>query len=148
MANSELNECLNLRDVIESFSPFTDVEHALLLTYNFEGDYIEDQERGLLQLIWQRNCPNPLVIRDGKAILAEKRSHNYSVFNATYSRRTFHPKLLFLLSNSEALALIGSANLTHGGLAKNLELSCEYRLTIPADHIIFSRRYINISKII
>lgn len=135
MVNSELNASLNLREVIESFSPYEDVEHALLLTYNFEGPYIEDQERGLMQLIWQRNCPNPLVIRDSKAILAEKHkkcekhSLSYSVVNATYSRRTFHPKLLLLLSKSEASAVIGSANLTRGGLAKNLEFSCEYRLT-------------------
>ena len=129
MTNSELNGKLNLRDVIESFSPHADIQHALLLTYSFEGSYIEDQEQGLLQLIWQRDCTNIIVIRDCKAIIARKQSHRYNVVNASYSSRIFHPKLILLLSKSEALAIIGSANLTHGGLAKNLELSCEYHLT-------------------
>lgn len=124
-----LNAEINLRTVIDTFAPEDDIRHALFLTYTFDGGILEDVDRGLLDLLWRRNCENVLVVRDGKAILAEKRSHRYSVINAAYSRRTFHPKLMLLLTSSEVLAAIGSANLTRGGLENNLELVGVYRLT-------------------
>lgn len=129
MNSKALNAELNLRTVIETFAPQDDVRHALFLTYNFDGEVLEDAERGLLEVLWQRNCENALVVRDGKALLTEKRSHRYSVINAAYSRRTFHPKFMLLLAPSEMLAVIGSANLTRGGLERNLELGGVYRLT-------------------
>lgn len=124
-----LDAVLNLRNVVENFSPNDDIRHALLLTYNFDGQFLEDPERGLLETLWQRNCTNVLIVRDGKAVIEEKRSHRYSAVNAAYSMGTFHPKLLLLISESEALAAVGSANLTRGGLEKNLELTCVYSLT-------------------
>jgi hypothetical protein len=124
-----LNATLNLRTVIENFAPGDDVRHALLLTYNFDGVFLEDAERGLLEILWQRDCENVLVVRDGKAMLSEKRSHRYSVINAAYSTRTFHPKLMLLIALSEVLAVVGSVNLTRGGLEGNLELAGVYQLT-------------------
>jgi hypothetical protein len=119
----------NLRSEIESFAEHEDVRHALMLTYNFDGPFIEDTDRGLLEVLWRRNCTNIVVVRDGKAVRAEKRSHRYRVVNAAYSTRTFHPKLLLLLSSSEVFAAVGSANLTRGGLETNLELVNTYRLS-------------------
>jgi hypothetical protein len=119
----------NLQSEIENFAPHEELRHALLLTYNFDGPFIEDPERGLLEALWRRNCTNVLVVRDGKAVLAEKRSHRYRVVNAAYSRQTFHSKLLLVLSSSEVLAAVGSANLTRGGLETNLELTNIYCLT-------------------
>ncbi len=124
-----LNATMNLRDAIENFAPHETVGHALLLTYNFDGLFLEDSERGLLEALWMRNCVNTLVVRDGKAVLSEKRSHRYSIVNAAYSTQIFHSKLLLLLSASEAMAVIGSANLTRGGLENNLELASVYSLT-------------------
>ncbi|GIK36910.1 MAG: hypothetical protein BroJett011_07430 [Chloroflexota bacterium] len=124
-----LNAEVNLRTVVETFAPEEDIHHALFLTYGFDGEMIEDAERGPLEMIWWRNCENILVLRDGKAVLTEKQSHRYSVINAAYSRRTFHPKLMLLLTPSEVLVGLGSANLTRGGLENNLELVNIYRLT-------------------
>ncbi len=122
---------INLFGEIENFAPHEDVRHALLLTYNFDGPFIEESERGLLDVLWRRNCTNILVVRDGRAVVAEKgkQSHRYAVVNAAYSKRTFHPKLVLLLSSSEILAAVGSANLTRGGLETNLELVNIYRLS-------------------
>ena len=119
----------NLQSEIENFAPHEELRHALLLTYNFDGPFIEDPERGLLEALWRRNCTNVLVVRDGKAVLAEKRSHRYRVVNAAYSRQTFHSKLLLVLSSSGVLAAVGSANLTRGGLETNLEVTNIYCLT-------------------
>ena len=124
-----IDAALNLRTAIESFAPGDDVRHALLLTYNFDGGFLEDADRGLLEVLWRRNCENVLVVRDGGAVIAEKRSHRYSVINAAHSTRTFHPKLVLLVAPTELLASVGSANLTRGGLESNLELVGTYRLT-------------------
>jgi HKD family nuclease len=129
MTSDSLNAKINLLEVIESFSPSEDIQNALLLTFNFDGLYLEDPERGLLESIWQRNCTNILVIRDSKAVIKHKQSQRYNVINASFSKRIFHSKLILLTSKSEVMALIGSANLTQNGLEKNLELVCDYHLT-------------------
>jgi hypothetical protein len=129
MISKMLNAALNLKTLIENFAPDDDIRYALLLTYNFDGAFLEDAEHGLLETLWRRNCENPIVVRDGKAVVEEKRSHRYSVINAAYSTRTFHPKLTLLVAPSEVLAVVGSANLTRGGLEKNLELMAVYQLT-------------------
>ena len=126
-----LNNTLNIKMEIENFAPHESIRHALLLTFNFHGECLEDKETGLLELLWRRDCKSVLILRDGnaRAVLSEKRSHRYTVVNAAFSNRVFHSKLIFLLSDSEALAIIGSANLSPGGLKKNLELACAYHLT-------------------
>lgn len=133
MAGPALNATLNLSETIGNFAAHSDIRHALLLTYNFDGPYLEDAEHCLLETLWQRNCENVLVIRDGgKVILGEKRSHRYRVMNAAYSTRVFHSKLILLVAESEVMAMIGSANLTRGGLATNLEIGHVYHLSRSA----------------
>jgi len=46
---------------------------------------------------------------------------------------TFHPKVYLFRGPELALAIIGSANLTRGGLWDNYELSTELSLTLPAE---------------
>jgi hypothetical protein len=125
------NITLNIKTEIENFAPHESIRYALLLTYNFHGECLEDKEKGLLESLWRRDCESVLILRDGnaKAVLSEKRSLRYTVVNAAFSKRIFHSKLIFLLSDSEALAIIGSANLSPGGLEKNLELACAYHLS-------------------
>jgi hypothetical protein len=96
MTSDSLNAKINLLEVIESFSPSEDIQNALLLTFNFDGLYLEDPERGLLESIWQRNCTNILVIRDSKAVIKHKQSQRYNVINASFSKRIFHSKLILL----------------------------------------------------
>ena len=43
-----LNATLNLQTTIDNFAAGEDVRHALLLTYTFDGLFLEDAERGLL----------------------------------------------------------------------------------------------------
>lgn len=133
-----------IQDLVREFQPNEDIRHALFLTYTFDGPYIEDSERGLFELLWQRNCQNMIVIRDGSAVINEKQSHRYRVLNASYSTRVFHSKLMFFLTQSGVMALVGSANLTRGGLEKNLELISIYRLdheTGPVDFFISLKEY-------
>jgi hypothetical protein len=129
MISKMLNATLNLKTLIENFAPDDDLRHVLLLTYNFDGAFLEDAEQGLLETLWRRNCENLIVVCDGKPVVEEKRSHRYRVINAAYSTRTFHPKLILLIAPSEVLAMMGSANLTRGGLENNLELMAVYQLT-------------------
>ncbi len=128
-----------IQDLVREFQPNEDIRHAIFLTYTFDGPYIEDSERGLFDLLWQRNCQNIIVIRDGNAVINEKQSHRYRVLNASYSTKVFHSKLMFFLTQSGAMALVGSANLTRGGLERNLELISTYRLDLETGPIDFFR---------
>ena len=128
----ELTARLTLSEAMESFAPGEDVRHAIFLTYGFDGPFLEDPDNGFLDVLWRRNCQNTLVVRDGAAVIKEKQSHRYAAVNASYSVGIFHSKLALLISPSEALAIIGSANLSRGGLRGNLELANVYRLTRSA----------------
>ena len=68
MISKMLNASLNLKTLIENFAPDDDLRHALLLTYNFDGGFLEDAEHGLLETLWRRNCENLIVVRDGKGM--------------------------------------------------------------------------------
>jgi len=64
----------------------------------------------------------------------------YTLFEKAYvfhdrSSRTFHPKVYLFTGNTQAHILIGSSNVTAGGLFNNYEasLSCELDLTISED---------------
>lgn len=55
---------------------------------------------------------------------------------------TFHPKIYLFLTQGSARVVIGSANFTHGGMAKNLE-ACTLIETTGADAVISDlRRFI------
>lgn len=132
MIATSLNATLNLSEAIGNFAAHADIQHALLLTYTFDGPYLEDTERGLLEILWRRNCENVLVLRDSKAVLAEKHSLRYRVVNVAHSTRVFHSKLILLMAEAEVMAIVGSANLTRGGLETNLETGHVYRLSRDA----------------
>lgn len=48
------------------------------------------------------------------------------------SKNTFHPKLIYAIKGNTADVLVGSANLTHGGMAANVEASIRLRLASPS----------------
>jgi hypothetical protein len=62
------------------------------------------------------------------------------VYHDTAPFRTFHPKLYVVEGRSRARAIVGSGNLTEGGLETNYELAVEANLdiTIAADAVILN----------
>ena len=119
-------ERLLMRDTIGGFAPGQGLRAALLLTFSFDGTWIEE---GLFPDLFDRQVNTALVIRDGNALMRESPSVRYHRANAQYSRRVFHPKLVLLVADDRALAIIGSANLTRGGLERNLELASAYEIS-------------------
>ena len=120
------NERLLLRDVIGGFAPGQDLQAVLLLTYSFDGKWLEE---GFLPDLFDRRVTTALVLRDKNAVVVEAPSVRYHRADAVFSRRVFHPKLGLFVAENRALAIIGSANLTRGGLERNLELASMYEVT-------------------
>lgn len=123
------NATINLTQIVAGAAPDESIRHALLLTFTFDGAYLEQAESSLLQHLWERDCTNIIVIRDGKQVLTEKKALRYTVLNAGFTQNAFHPKLLFIISASQITAILGSANLTRAGMENNLELATAYHLT-------------------
>jgi hypothetical protein len=119
-------ERLLLRDVIGGFAPGQDLRAVLLLTYSFDGKWLEE---GFVPDLFDRRVTTALVLRDRNVVVAEAPSVRYYQANASFSRRVFHPKLGLFVAEDRALAVIGSANLTRGGLERNLELASTYEVT-------------------
>jgi hypothetical protein len=117
-------EGLLARDVIGSFAVGQSLRAALLLTYSSDGRWFEEV---LAPELFERRVETALLIRDANAILSEILSVRCHRADAVTSR-IFHPKLLLLVSENRALAIIGSANLTRGGYEKNLELALPYEV--------------------
>jgi hypothetical protein len=71
--------------------------------------------------------------RQGLLMTTELATRPYVVFDP--SGRTFHPKLYFAAGPTKAMALIGSNNLTAGGLYRNYEVAvdCVMDLTAAPD---------------
>lgn len=115
-----------LRDVIGGFAPGQSLRASLLLTFSFDGAWLEE---GLVPDLFDRQVGACLLLRDGNAILREAPSVRYHRANAQYSSRVFHSKLLLLVADDRALAVVGSANLTRGGLERNLELASVYEVS-------------------
>jgi hypothetical protein len=70
----------------------------------------------------------------------------YDMFDHAYvfhdrSSRTFHPKVYLVTGNAQAHLLIGSNNVTAGGLFNNYEasLSCELDLNIDEDRVLLQQ---------
>lgn len=59
--------------------------------------------------------------------------------------RTFHPKVYLAYSNKKALVLVGSHNITAGGLSANYEAAIILRLNLPEDAELFDtvRSYVD-----
>jgi hypothetical protein len=69
---------------------------------------------------------DPYVLRQ---LAHMQKSYGVSCFVVKGSRNTFHPKLFYVERNALAQALVGSANLTEGGLSLNAEASVVIRGT-------------------
>lgn len=116
---------LLVRDVIASFAPGQSLRAALLLTYTFDGKWLEE---GFVPDLFDRPVETALVIRDANRVLREAPSLRYHRANACFSTRIFHPKLALFVAEDRALAIVGSANLTRGGLERNLELASAFKM--------------------
>lgn len=114
------------REAIGSFAPGQNLRAALLLTYSFDGKWLEE---GFVPDLFDRSVATALVIRDANRILKEAPTVRYHRANAGFSKRVFHPKLGLFVAEDRALALIGSANLTRGGLERNLELGSAFEIS-------------------
>lgn len=119
-------ERLLVRDAIGSFAPGQGLRAALLLTYSFDGNWIEE---GFIPDLFDRPVANALLIRDANRIVTEAPTVRYHRANAGFSTRVFHPKLALFVAEDRALAIIGSANLTRGGLERNLELGSVFEIS-------------------
>jgi hypothetical protein len=119
-------ERLFFREAIGSFAPGQSLRAALLLTYSFDGKWIEE---GFVPDLFDRSIATALVIRDANRILKEAPTVRYHRANAGFSKRVFHPKLGLFVAEDRALAIIGSANLTRGGLERNLELGSAFEIS-------------------
>ncbi len=137
-----LDARINLVETVEEFVGRDSVAHALFLTYTFDAPLFEER---LLPLVLRGpNRANILVIHDGspQAVLrpAAPRLHlEYRVATAGYTRKTFHSKLVLLIGEAEALALVGSCNLSRGGLESNLELVTPVSLSPGGGQVAFFR---------
>jgi hypothetical protein len=119
-------ERLLVRDAIGSFAPGQALRAALLLTYTFDGKWIEE---GFVPDLFDRPIATALLIRDANRVLTEAPTVRYHRANAGFSTRVFHPKLGLFIAEDRALAIVGSANLTRGGLERNLELGSVFEIS-------------------
>ncbi len=117
---------LLVRDVIGSFAPGQGLRAAMLLTYCFDGKWIEE---AFIPDLFDRPVATALVVRDANRIVTEAPTVRYHRANAAFSTRVFHPKLSLFVAEDRALAIVGSANLTRGGLERNLELGLAFEVS-------------------
>lgn len=111
-------ETLPIRDALMAFAPRQPLRAALFLTYAFDGRWFEE---ALVPDLCDRPIATMLVIRDRNAITSEAPSVRYRKVNAARSA-VFHPKLVVLIAEDRARAVITSANLTRGGYERQAEL--------------------------
>src|SRR5262245_21103159 len=102
------SERLLVRDVIGSFAPGQGLRAAMLLTYCFDGKWIEE---AFIPDLFDRPITTALVVRDANRIVTEAPTVRYHRTNAGFSTRVFHPKLSLFVAEDRALAIVGSANL-------------------------------------
>lgn len=140
-----MNAEVGLLSAIAKFAAEHRVRHALLTTFNFDGQCLEGEEYGLLDSICRDNCANVLVVRDRNQVSRERSGLRCRVVNAGHSTRVFHTKLAVLVANDAAFLAVGSANLTRGGLRTNLELVRNYELGVTGPKALFEdlHRYLD-----
>jgi len=68
---------------------------------------------------------------------------NISLYLCQGKNATFHPKLYFVISNDKASVIIGSANLTMGGLSKNNELSICQEISLQSGLVADIRSFLD-----
>lgn len=115
---------LNILDLLDSLAKEggTVWREALLLTFNFEAPFFEGRILGRLRALGARVAvladagvwdPDPITLGNaGRAYLV----------SPVVLPGAFHPKLVLLVGDDRALALIGSGNVSRGGWALNAEL--------------------------
>lgn len=121
---------VRLFDALDEFAGRGVITHALACTYGYDGDTA--YERLWRPLIERYGVRRPLVIADGASVArdidAPARVDSGTplavsvVRPARSGRGVFHPKLLLAVKEDGVLLVVGSANLTKGGLGGNLEL--------------------------
>jgi hypothetical protein len=111
---------LRLLDALDTFSQGAPILHALALTFGYDGDIAVERLWG--PLVERFGVRHPLVIADS-ALTDAGTSLGVHVLRTTRAQGLFHPKLLLAVRDDAVLVVVGSANLTRGGLGANLELS-------------------------
>lgn len=119
---------VNLRDFLDRFEPAGSIHHSLFLTYAFDGPAFEDK---LVDLLHGRRCANVLVVMDPSqgALVRPSRWRSYRVGRANQRHQVYHPKLCLLVGDSSLGLVVGSGNLTRGGLESNMELMNAFELS-------------------
>ena len=113
-------------DAIGAFAPGQPLRAALVLTYSFDGRWFEDV---VVPDLFERPVATALLVRDRQALLAEAPSVRYHRTDAAFSTHVFHPKLALFVAEDRARVIIGSANMTRGGLEQNLELGSAFDIS-------------------
>jgi hypothetical protein len=120
------SERFSFLDAMGAFAPGQPLQGVLLLTYSFDGQWFEDM---VAPDLFERPVATALLLRDRRALLSESPSVRYHRADAAFSTRVFHPKLALFVGEDRARAIIGSANMTRGGLERNLELGSAFDIS-------------------
>ena len=117
------SERLSFSDALGAFAPGQPLRAVLILTYSFDGHWFED---AVAPDLFERPVTTALILRDRRALVSEAPSVRYRKADAAFSSRVFHPKLALFVAEDRARAIVGSANMTRGGLERNLELGSAF----------------------
>jgi len=116
MTNFALAEILSLKSW----------KHALFTTYVLSLTFFESY---VLRSLHQQGCREIFLITDADGYqmsLSERRSNRvgqeYRLIPVALPKGVFHPKCLYLSSDSGDLLAVGSGNMTFGGFGRNLEV--------------------------
>ena len=120
------SERFSFLDAMGAFAPGQPLQGVLLLTYSFDGQWFEDM---VAPDLFERPVATALLLRDRRALLSESPSVRYHRADAAFSTRVFHPKLALFVGEDRARAIIGRANMTRGGLERNLELGSAFDIS-------------------
>lgn len=127
-----MDKTLSVRDAVLSFAARDPLDAALFLTYSFDGRWFEE---AIIPELCERPIATMLVVRDRNAISSEAPSVRYHKANAHSA--VFHPKLILLVAQRQARAIISSANLTRGGFERQRELGQVFDIS-PSNNNHFS----------
>ena len=133
---------LLLRDVIGGFAPGQGLRAALLLTYSFDGRWLEE---GLVPDLFDRPVTTAIVLRDGNNVVAEAPSVRYHRANAAFSTRVFHPNWRCSLRRTAPSPLSAVPTSLAGGLSGIWNWRRPMRCRPPAATVRYSRPYSNTS---
>ena len=108
---------------------FSDADHAVVLTHNIDFLFVQGV---LLPLLRSSGTPRLTIFADAMCAAATYRDQRtlidglgvrYRVVPVELgTMRRFHPKALILGNRHRAACVIGSGNLTHGGMSSNHEV--------------------------